>query len=113
MLYVRSGTCIPKSTTTHISSCLLRIVNLVLHLIFFALRPEYLATSTIEHGWDQRHPLGLSGTKSLPKEYLLIYVPRVDEELDIFERILLASIAYMTEENFIKHSSRNYYHTHN
>ncbi|KAG8213245.1 hypothetical protein J3R82DRAFT_11714 [Butyriboletus roseoflavus] len=50
----------------------------------------------IERGWGERHPL--SGTKTLPKEYLFIYAPRDDEELGIVERILLASIAYMTGE---------------
>ncbi|KIJ57873.1 hypothetical protein HYDPIDRAFT_120246 [Hydnomerulius pinastri MD-312] len=48
----------------------------------------------IEHGWGERHPL--SGTKALPKEYLLIYAPRDDEELEVVDRIIVATIGYMT-----------------
>ncbi|KIJ59876.1 hypothetical protein HYDPIDRAFT_117967 [Hydnomerulius pinastri MD-312] len=48
----------------------------------------------IERGWGERHPL--SGTKALPKEYLLIYSPRDDEELEVVDRIIVATIGYMT-----------------
>ncbi|KZP22935.1 hypothetical protein FIBSPDRAFT_665193, partial [Athelia psychrophila] len=48
----------------------------------------------IERGWGERHPL--SGTRIIPKEYLLIYAPRDEEELGVVERILVASIGYMT-----------------
>ncbi|KAH7915649.1 hypothetical protein BJ138DRAFT_1109523 [Hygrophoropsis aurantiaca] len=48
----------------------------------------------IERGWGERHPL--SGTIALPKEYLLVYAPRNDEELDVVERIVVATIGYMT-----------------
>ncbi|KAH7919517.1 hypothetical protein BV22DRAFT_1050994 [Leucogyrophana mollusca] len=47
----------------------------------------------IERGWGERHPL--SGTVALPKEYLLVYAPRDDEELDVVERILVATIGYV------------------
>lgn len=52
----------------------------------------YLAV--IERGWGERHPL--SGTPVIPKEYLLIYAPRDQEELDVVERVFVASIGYMT-----------------
>ncbi|KAF7986718.1 hypothetical protein HWV62_20260 [Athelia sp. TMB] len=48
----------------------------------------------IERGWGERHPL--SGTPAIPKEYFLIYAPRDQEELDVVERVFVASIGYMT-----------------
>ncbi len=32
----------------------------------------------------------------MPKEYLLIYAPRNDEELAVIEYIMMASIGYMS-----------------
>lgn len=48
----------------------------------------------IEKGYGERH--GLSGSPVIPKEYLLIYAPRDEEELAIVERIIVASLKYMT-----------------
>lgn len=50
----------------------------------------------IERGWGERHPF--SGRKLVPltKEYLFIYAPRNQEELDVVESIIKASIGYMT-----------------
>jgi len=49
----------------------------------------------IDRGWGERHPL--SSTRGLPKEYLFIYAPRNEEELDVVERILVAAIGYMND----------------
>ena len=48
----------------------------------------------IERGWGERHPA--SGSFMLVKEQILIYAPRDEEELEVIERLLLASIGYMT-----------------
>ncbi|KAK0449923.1 hypothetical protein EV421DRAFT_1704581 [Armillaria borealis] len=51
----------------------------------------------IEKGWGERHPFsGARRVISLPKEYLMIYGPRDDEELAIIERILKADVGHMT-----------------
>ncbi|KAK0201209.1 hypothetical protein DFS33DRAFT_1266058 [Desarmillaria ectypa] len=51
----------------------------------------------IEQGWGERHPLsGVSKWIPMPKEYLLIYAPRNDEELAVIEHIIMASIGYMS-----------------
>lgn len=51
----------------------------------------------IAKGWGERHPLsGISRHAPLPKEYLMIYAPRDDEELDVCEQIMVASIQYMS-----------------
>ncbi|KAJ7052564.1 hypothetical protein C8F01DRAFT_997919 [Mycena amicta] len=51
----------------------------------------------IELGWAERHPLsGVFKMFPLPGTYLLVYAPRDDEELEIVERLLIASIKYMT-----------------
>ncbi|KAK0430716.1 hypothetical protein EV421DRAFT_245678 [Armillaria borealis] len=45
----------------------------------------------------ERHPFsGARRVISLPKEYLMIYGPRDDEELAIIERIIKAGVGYMT-----------------
>lgn len=42
----------------------------------------YIILSVIEKGWGERHPL--SGVVSvLPKEYLILYAPRDEEELQV------------------------------
>lgn len=48
----------------------------------------------IERGWGERHPI--SGVIALPKEYLMIYAPMDDDEVEAVSRIIKASIAYMT-----------------
>lgn len=51
----------------------------------------------IEQGWGERHPLsGVNKWIPMPKEYLLIYAPRNDEELVVIEHIMIASIGYMS-----------------
>ncbi|KAJ7227064.1 hypothetical protein GGX14DRAFT_628007 [Mycena pura] len=64
-----------------------------LHVILSAADSK----TAIELGWAERHPLsGVSRILPLPNNYLLVYAPRDDEELDIVERIIVASIGYMT-----------------
>jgi len=71
-------------------------VHHVDHSIHAVLAPQDCKL-VIERGWAERHPLsGVSKAIPLPKEYLLVYAPTDDEELDIVERIMSASIAYMT-----------------
>ncbi|KAI0784337.1 hypothetical protein C8Q75DRAFT_736212 [Abortiporus biennis] len=51
----------------------------------------------IEKSWGERHPLSGSPVfKILPKEYVGIYAPRDDEELEVVKKILVASLKYMT-----------------
>jgi hypothetical protein len=56
----------------------------------------------IQSGWGQRHPLdGSKGLKRLtgmwlPKQYIFIYAPRNDQEIEIVMRIVKASVGYMT-----------------
>jgi len=55
----------------------------------------------VEKGWGERHPL--SGViPILPKEYLIIYAPRDEEELQVVERVIVASIGYMTNNRDVK-----------
>lgn len=66
------------------------------HSVHAVLAPQDCKT-IIERGWGERHPLsGVNRFIPLPKEYLIIYAPRDDEELDVVERIIVASIGYMT-----------------
>jgi len=53
----------------------------------------------IERGWGERHPLS---SIILPKEYVLIYTPRDEEELEVVERIIIAAIGYNTNTRDVK-----------
>ncbi|KAK0480318.1 hypothetical protein IW261DRAFT_128037 [Armillaria novae-zelandiae] len=75
---------------------LLEISHTPDHSLHVVLAPQD-CKQVIEKGWGERHPF--SGTRrviSLPKEYLMIYGSRDDEELAIIERILKAGVGYMT-----------------
>ncbi|KAJ5728697.1 uncharacterized protein N7483_003205 [Penicillium malachiteum] len=74
------------------------------HSAHFCLSPAD-CKKVIEAGWGQRH--GFSGTSAItwlslgtrpdvPVEYLLIYAPRNDAEIDTFMQILAASIKFTT-----------------
>jgi hypothetical protein len=63
-----------------------------------------IGKKVINMGWGQRHPLdGVPGiTKrifgwTLPKEYIMLYSPRSEEELRIVMEIVEASAGYMTD----------------
>jgi len=61
------------------------------------LRPKFHIKLAVDLGWAERHPLsGVSRFLPLPNNYLLVYAPRDEEELDVVERILVASMGYMT-----------------
>ncbi|KDQ57153.1 hypothetical protein JAAARDRAFT_285205 [Jaapia argillacea MUCL 33604] len=48
----------------------------------------------IERGWGERHPL--EGALGLPREYLMVYAARNQEELSGIVAIVRASVGYMT-----------------
>jgi len=56
------------------------------------------AQRVIEHGWGELHPLAGQPTPvvKLPKTYTLLYAPRNDKELAIFQSIIEAAIQYNT-----------------
>ncbi|KAJ7127102.1 hypothetical protein C8R44DRAFT_113919 [Mycena epipterygia] len=71
------------------------------HSLHVILSPADCKTA-IELGWAERHPLsGVSRILPLPNNYLLVYAPRNEEELDVVERIIVASIGYMTGSHSI------------
>ncbi|KIJ66707.1 hypothetical protein HYDPIDRAFT_174095 [Hydnomerulius pinastri MD-312] len=55
--------------------------------------------AVIENGWGERHPL--AGSHFLPKEYMLLYAPRDDEELAMVERCMRAAIGYMANTHTV------------
>ncbi len=58
----------------------------------------------IERGWGERHPLsGVRLFKIMPKEYVGIYAPRDDGELEVVEKILVASVLFMTGSTDVQH----------
>ncbi|KAJ7727326.1 hypothetical protein DFH07DRAFT_852051 [Mycena maculata] len=66
------------------------------HSLHVVLSPADCKTA-IDLGWAERHPLsGVSRIFPLSSGYLLVYAPRDEEELDVVERIIVASIGYMT-----------------
>jgi hypothetical protein len=82
-----------------------QIFFLFLSLSFFLL-VDYLITfpgkKVIESGWGQRHPLdGVRVAKlvlgfTLPKEYILVYAPRTEEEIGLVMEVVKASVGFMT-----------------
>lgn len=65
----------------------------------------------INLGWGQRHSLdGTAITRLLfgwtfPKEYILLYTPRNDDELRVVMNIVRASVSYMTNSEISTSSS--------
>lgn len=71
------------------------------HSMHFVLSPQDCKL-VIEKGWGERHPLsGVNKYVPLPKEYLMIYGPRNDEDLAIIEGIIKASIGFMTNSRSV------------
>ncbi|KKK11910.1 hypothetical protein ARAM_002297 [Aspergillus rambellii] len=65
----------------------------------------------IESGWGQRFTLagsslfkylGLASGPKIPFEYMLIYAPRSDEEIEVVMQIIKASVGYMTDSTDLK-----------
>lgn len=52
----------------------------------------------LESGWDERHPLAKGGwfRRFVPREFVLIYAPRTDKDLDIVMQIVAASIWWVS-----------------
>ena len=52
----------------------------------------------LENGWGERHPLARGGwcRRFVPKEFVLIYAPRNEAEVDIVMRIVAASIWWVS-----------------
>jgi hypothetical protein len=46
-------------------------------------------------GWGERH--ALAGLARLPLTYLMVYAPRDDNEVAVIERLLDASVSYMSQ----------------
>ncbi|KAI5888686.1 uncharacterized protein SCHCODRAFT_02637401 [Schizophyllum commune H4-8] len=72
-------------------------VHPLLDCSYHALLAPQDCKEVIAKGWGERHPLsGCFGDKDLQANYLFIYAPRSEQELEIITRILEASIGYMT-----------------
>ncbi|KAJ7196199.1 hypothetical protein GGX14DRAFT_700581 [Mycena pura] len=50
----------------------------------------------VAKGWGQRHPLAGPGVPGPPTEWTFLYAPRNDEEVEVVEMIVEASVGYMT-----------------
>jgi hypothetical protein len=52
----------------------------------------------IEAGWGERHPLAKGGwfRRFVPKEFVLVYAPRNEEEVDVVIKIVAASIWWVS-----------------
>ncbi|KAL7272410.1 hypothetical protein RUND412_004786 [Rhizina undulata] len=51
----------------------------------------------IRKGWGERHPCS-GRVKGLPKEYLMVYAPRDEEEVEVVAAILEAAVGFMVGE---------------
>ncbi len=56
------------------------------------------ANLMLENGWGERHPLARGGwcRRFVPKEFVLVYAPRDEAEVDIVMRIVAASIWWVS-----------------
>ncbi|EUC39665.1 hypothetical protein COCMIDRAFT_10268 [Bipolaris oryzae ATCC 44560] len=59
------------------------------------------ANLIMAHGWGERHPLARGGwcRKFVPREFMLVYAPRDDEEVEIVTKIVAASIWWVSGIN--------------
>lgn len=70
------------------------------HSLHLCLHPEDIA-EVLRKGWGQRHPLarrGWFGAMPVPEEFLMVYAPRDDQELEIVCRVIEAAIWYAAAE---------------
>lgn len=60
------------------------------------------AAVVIEKGWGQRHPLACGGWvgRYVPKEFLMVYAPRNDEEVKAVLKIVECAAWWVTGERF-------------
>lgn len=56
------------------------------------------ANYIIEKGWGERHPLARGGwcRRFVPREFMLVYAPRSESEVDIVMRIVSASVWWIS-----------------
>ncbi|KZM24408.1 uncharacterized protein EKO05_0001546 [Ascochyta rabiei] len=56
------------------------------------------ANTMVENGWGERHPLARGGwfRRFVPREFVLIYAPRTETELDAVMQIVAASIWWVS-----------------
>ncbi|KAK8156962.1 hypothetical protein BC567DRAFT_212422 [Phyllosticta citribraziliensis] len=56
------------------------------------------AKVVIERGWGERHPLARGGwlTRFVPQHFLMVYAPRDEHEMDVVERIIKASVWWVS-----------------
>ncbi|KAH8807410.1 hypothetical protein F5884DRAFT_844405 [Xylogone sp. PMI_703] len=77
------------------------------HSVHVVLAPQD-CKKVIRSGWGQRHPLdGVRAVKyifgwTIPKEYILLYAPRNDEEIQTIMEVVKASIGFMTGSREVK-----------
>jgi len=60
------------------------------------------AKVVLERGWGERHPLSKGGwmKKYVPREFIMVYAPRNEAELDIVCRIIEAAGFWVTGQRF-------------
>jgi hypothetical protein len=63
------------------------------------LHPED-AKVVLERGWGQRHPLAQGGwmRRYVPKEFMMVYAPRDEKELEVVARIVEAAAWWVAGE---------------
>lgn len=84
------------------------------HSVHVTLAPQD-CKKVLLAGWGQRHPLDGSRImkrfggpgKYLPREYMLIYAPRNDAELQTVMRIVRASVGYMANTRDVKYAQES------
>jgi hypothetical protein len=59
------------------------------------------ANVMLENGWGERHPLAKGGwfRRFVPREFVLIYAPRTEKELDVVMQIVAASVWWVSGVN--------------
>jgi hypothetical protein len=57
-----------------------------------AMLPTETVTEAVYAGWAEPHPVALRGL--IPRNAVMLYAPRDDEELDVIERLVRASHAF-------------------
>ena len=59
------------------------------------------ANVMLENGWGERHPLAKGGwfRRFVPREFVLIYAPRTEKELDVVMQIVAASVWWVSGIN--------------
>ena len=52
----------------------------------------------MENGWGERHPLAKGGwfRRFVPKEFMLVYAPRTEEEVDTVIKVVAASVWWVS-----------------